>query len=93
MEADGAPFNPFLCQCSILLVFKAMATRIRGKSKHTLKLLNIEPETSDSESRALAKWATTALISPLSPYSYWLFTVHFFGLISSINFYIWIKLL
>ena len=43
-----------LCQCSVLRVFKAMATRIRGKSKQTLNSLTIEPETSRSESRALA---------------------------------------
>jgi len=37
MEADGAPSTPpCLCQCSISQVFKAMATRIRGKSKQTL---------------------------------------------------------
>ena len=49
-----------LCQCSVLRVFKAIATRIRGKSKQTLKPLKIEPRTSRSESRALANWATTA---------------------------------
>ena len=37
-----------------------MATRIRGKTKQTLKSLKIKPETSRSESRALANWATTA---------------------------------
>ena len=37
-----------------------MATRIRGKSKQTLMSLKIEAETSRSESRALANWATTA---------------------------------
>ena len=35
-------------------VFKAMATWIKGKSKQTLKSLKIEPQTSRSESRALA---------------------------------------
>ena len=35
MEADGAPFTSCLCQGSVLQVFKAMATRIRGKSKQT----------------------------------------------------------
>ena len=39
-----------------------MATRIRGKSKQPLKSLKIEPETSRSESRALANWATTASV-------------------------------
>ena len=33
MEADSALFTPSLCQCSVLRVFKAIATRIRGKSK------------------------------------------------------------
>ena len=40
MEADGAPFTPpppSLCQCSVLRIFKAIATRIRRKSKQTLK--------------------------------------------------------
>lgn len=46
MEADGAPsIPPCFCQCSVLRVFKAMATRNRGKSKQTLKSLKIEPET------------------------------------------------
>ena len=54
MEADGALFAPSLCQCSVLRVFKAMATRIRAKSKQTFKSPRIEPETSRSESRALA---------------------------------------
>ena len=54
MEANGAPFTPCLCHCSVLRVFKAIATRIRGKWKQTLKSLKIEPETSRSESRALA---------------------------------------
>ena len=54
MEANGAPFTPYFCQCCVLRVFKAMATRIRGKSKQTLKSLKIEPETSCSESRTLA---------------------------------------
>ena len=54
MEANGAPFTPFLCHCSVLRVFKAMATLIRAKWKQTLKSLKNEPETSRSESRALA---------------------------------------
>ena len=60
MEADGAPFtlHPSLCQCSVLRVFKAIATRIRGKSKQTLKSPSIEPGTSCSESHSLTKWAT-----------------------------------
>jgi len=31
-----ALYSPCLCQCSVLQVFKAMATRIRGKSKQML---------------------------------------------------------
>ena len=55
MEADGAPSTPPChCQCSVLRVFKAIATRIRGKSKQTLKSLKIELGTSRSESHALA---------------------------------------
>ena len=46
MEADGVPFTPFLCQCSVLRVFKVIATRIRGKSKQTLKSPSIEQGTS-----------------------------------------------
>ena len=57
-----ALYPPCRCQCSILRVFKAIATRTRGKSKQTLKSLKIEPGTSRSESRALANWATTAPI-------------------------------
>ena len=55
-KADGAP--PSLCQCSVLQVFKAMATRIWGKSKELLKSPIIEPVTSCSESRTLTNWAT-----------------------------------
>ena len=55
-----ALYPPCHCQCSVLRVFKAIATRIRGKSKQTLKSLKIEPGTSHSESRALANWAMTA---------------------------------
>ena len=48
------PLPPCLdCQCSVLRVFKAMATRIRGKTKRTLKSLKIKPGTSRSESGAL----------------------------------------
>ena len=53
MEADGAPFTPSLCQCSILRAFKAIATRIKGKSKQTLKSPRIEPGTSRYKRRAL----------------------------------------
>ena len=49
-----ALYPPCHCQCSVLRVFKAIATRNRGKSKQTLKSLKIEPGTSRSESRALA---------------------------------------
>ena len=55
-----ALYPPCLCQCSVLRVFKAMATWIRGKSKQTLKSLKIEPGTSRSESRVLANWANWA---------------------------------
>ena len=55
-----ALYPPCHCQCSVLRVFKAIATRTKGKSKQTLKSLKIEPGTSRSESRALANWATTA---------------------------------
>lgn len=53
MEADGAPFYlpSSICQCSVLRVFKAMATGIRGNSKQTLKSPSIAPGTSCSESR------------------------------------------
>ena len=54
------PPPPCHCQCSVLWVFKAIATRIRGKSKQMLKSLKIELGTSHSESRALANRATTA---------------------------------
>ena len=54
MEANAAPFTPLPLSVPVLRVFKAMATRIKGKSKQTLKSLKIEPETSRSESRALA---------------------------------------
>ena len=46
MGGNGAPSTPCLCQCSVLRVFKVMATRIKEKSKQTMKLLKIEPETS-----------------------------------------------
>ena len=39
---------PFLCQCSVLRVFKAKATQIRRKSKQTLESPRIEPGTSRS---------------------------------------------
>ena len=49
MEANGAPFTPL----PLSLLRFTMATRIRVKSKQTLKSLKIEPENSRSESRAL----------------------------------------
>ena len=51
---------PFLCQCFVLLIFKAKATRIWRKSKQTLESPRIELETSSSEGRALTNWATPA---------------------------------
>ena len=53
MEADGVPFHPpsSICQCSVLRIFKAMATGIRGNSKQTLKSPSIAPGTSCSKSR------------------------------------------
>ena len=54
---------PFLCQCSVLRVFKAKATQIRRKSKQTLESPRIEPGTSSSEGRALTNWATPAPMS------------------------------
>ena len=53
-RARCALYSPCDCQCSVLQVFKAIATRIRGKSKQTLKTLKIEQGTSRLESRALA---------------------------------------
>ena len=43
MEAVGSPFTT-LCQCSVLRILKAIATRIRNskKSKQTLKSPRIE---------------------------------------------------
>ena len=58
MEADGAPFTPSLCQCSILQVFKAIATQIREKSEQTLESLRVELGTSSTESSALTNYAT-----------------------------------
>ena len=58
MEADGAPFTSSLCQCSILRVFKAIATQIREKSKQTLESLRIELETSSTEGSALSNFTT-----------------------------------
>ena len=49
MEADGAPSTPLPLSVLRLRVFKAIATRTRGKSKQTLKSLKIEPGTSRSE--------------------------------------------
>ena len=51
--------HPFsLRQCSVLRVFKAIATRMRGKLKQTLKSLSIGPGTSSSESCTLTNCAT-----------------------------------
>ena len=54
MEADGVPFilPPSLHQCSVLWAFQAIATRITGKLKQTLKSQSNEQGTSSSESRA-----------------------------------------
>ena len=52
VEAGGAPFTS---QYSVLRIFKAIATRIRGKSKQTLKSSRIELGTPCFESRALAE--------------------------------------
>ena len=63
IEAASASFTPFrpLCQCSVSRIFKAIVTRIRRKSKQTLKSPRIELWTRCSESRALANWATHAI--------------------------------
>ena len=63
MEADGAPFTPSLCQCSILRVFKATATQIREKSEQTLVLLRIELGTFRTEGCALTNCATRMLLN------------------------------
>ena len=48
--ALGAHSLPsFLCQCSLLQLFKAKATQIRRKSNQTLESPKIEPGTSGSE--------------------------------------------
>ena len=51
---------PSLCQCSVSRMFKVIATRIKGKSKQTLKSARIELGTPCSKSRALANWVTPA---------------------------------
>ena len=56
MEADGAPFTLLPLSVLRFMGIKAIATRIRGKSKQTLKSPSIEPGTSCSESRALTNW-------------------------------------
>ena len=84
MEADGVPsIPPCHCQCSVLRVFKAIATQIRGKSKQTLKSLKIEPGTAPSESCALANRATTAYSAYCTGYNLGLnkFIHTFFGTI------------
>ena len=62
MEADGAPFIPSPCQCSILRVFKATATQIREKLEQTLESLRIELVTSSTEGSALTNCATCLLL-------------------------------
>ena len=48
MEANGAPSTPPChCQCSVLQVFKAMATRIRGTLKVEADVKVIEDRTGD----------------------------------------------
>ena len=64
MESDGAPFTPSLCQCSILLVFKATATQIREKLEQTLESLRIELGSFSTEGSALTNYATHLLHSP-----------------------------
>ena len=51
---------PFLCQCSVLRVFKAQATRMGGKSEQALESLRIELGTSSTEGSALTNCATPA---------------------------------
>ena len=53
MEANGAPFTPSLCQCSVLGVFEAIATWIRGNLKEMLKSRSIKLGSSCSEIRPL----------------------------------------
>ena len=54
MKADGAPSTPLPLSVLRFTGIQSYDSRIRGKSKQTLKSLKIEPETSRSESRALA---------------------------------------
>ena len=61
MEADGAPFTPFLCLCSILRVFKATATQIREKSEQMLESLRIKLGASTTEGSAPTNSATRLL--------------------------------
>ena len=57
MEANGVPFYspplPSLCQYSVLWIFKAVAIKITGKLKQTLKSSSIEPGTTCSKRRTL----------------------------------------
>ena len=46
MEVNSAPFTPSLCQCSVLRVFKAKATQIRGKSEQTVLHVCVDAKTS-----------------------------------------------
>ena len=66
MEADDAPFTHFLCQCSIVRVFKATATQTKEKSEQTLESLRIKLGTSSPEGNALTNCATHLLLSFLS---------------------------
>ena len=68
MEADGAPFTPSLCQCSILRVFKATATQIRKKLEQTLESMRIELGTSSTEGRAFTNCATCLLLADCGAY-------------------------
>ena len=51
---------PFLCQCSVLRVFKVKVTPIRKKTKQNLESPRIKPGNSSSEVRALTNWVTPA---------------------------------
>ena len=60
MEADGAPLHPPPRSVLRFTGVQSYGYTDQRKSKQTLKSRKIEPETSRSESRALANWATTA---------------------------------
>ena len=63
MNADGVPFTPSLCQCSILWVFKATATKITEKLEQRLESLRIELGTSSTDGSALTNYATHLLLA------------------------------